>query len=104
MPETTAWPSSSAESTRLFPVGGHELPGLPFLRRENDPLAGAGELLEVVLLHVAELHHQHTRLRPLAVLAELHLADDGFIRGLAHVVGKLGVVQAPRRLHRLSED
>src|SRR5215470_18486290 len=43
-------------------------------------------------------------LRPLAALAELHVAHDGLERGLADVVGELVVVEALGGLHRLAED
>src|SRR5262245_32319774 len=42
--------------------------------------------------------------RPLALGAELHIADHGLERGLAHVVGEHVVLGALGRLDRLTEN
>src|SRR5437588_12935377 len=48
--------------------------GFVLLRKQDHAMRGVLELLEVVALQSAELHHQDARLRPFAVAAELALA------------------------------
>src|SRR5262249_37832418 len=85
-------------------VGIDHVAGLVLRRREHGLRIHAAELLEVAALDVVILDLQHAALRPLAALAELHVAHDGLERGLADVVGELVVVEALGRLHRLAED
>ena len=101
--------SAASTLSRLSPTSwprctGTELAGSPLLGQQHDPLAGLLELLEVAVLDVLELDHQHARGRPLAVLAELDRADDGVELGVADVVGELLLVEAADRLDRLAQD
>src|SRR5882672_3253972 len=61
---------------------------------EDGHHSGLLPLIDAVALDAAELHHHHARLRPLTVLGEAHLADEGVEGVRVHVFGELGVVEA----------
>ena len=73
-------------------VGLDDLAGAKFLGFEDHLGFGIGELLEIGALDVLELHLQHPRLRPFAVLAKGDFADDRVERMAAEVIGELGLI------------
>src|SRR5947209_15402488 len=73
---------------------------LILLREQDDAVSGVLELLEIVALQSAELHHQNARLRPFAVTAELDLADDRIELVRPNMIGELRIVEGTNRLHR----
>src|SRR6516225_1133123 len=75
-----------------------------FRGRDHNLGRDVPELTDVVALDVLKLNLQHARLRPLAVLAELHVADDGLERVGAQINGKLCVVEALGRADRLAQN
>src|SRR5262245_52556259 len=64
-----------------------DVPGLELVRPHHDLLARPAELVDAVALDLLVLDHQRAPGGPLAVLAELHLADDGVELGGPDVVG-----------------
>src|SRR6185503_12254535 len=72
--------------------------GLELVGEQHDLLAWSAELVDPGALDLLVLHHERAALRPLAVLAELHLAHDGVELGGADVIGHLRLVQALGRL------
>ena len=66
-------------------------------RRYHDLGREVLELADVIALDVLELDLEHARLRPFALRAERHVADQGLERGLADVIGELVVIEAFRR-------
>src|SRR4029079_18389206 len=98
-PATTALASRSQATTsrKLLQRGRvrvDDAPGLQLVRVEHDLLAGPAELVDRVALDLLVLDHQRAALGPLAVLAELDLADDRFELRRPHVVGELLLVEA----------
>src|SRR6185436_11429922 len=98
-PATTALASRSQENTEpgLFQRGRIRIDqraGLELVRIEHDLLARAAELLDAVALDLLVLDHQRATARPLAVLAELDLADDRVEFGRADVVRDLLLIEA----------
>src|ERR1700732_3095346 len=81
----------------LFPERIFEL-AVPVFRRIYDHLLVAGQiLLEAAALHVLELPHDRTRLRPLAERIEPDLPDNGVEGAVMDVLGKLLVIDAAGR-------
>src|SRR5262245_51482015 len=75
----TTWRShdfTRRPSARLL-VGVDQLAGGELGRTHDGLRVHAAELLDIAALDVVVLHHQEARLRPLALLAELHVAHDG---------------------------
>src|SRR5437016_1332080 len=85
-------------------IGLDNLAGAKLLGFEDHLGFRIAELLEIVALDVLELHLQHPRLRPFAVLAEGDFADDRVERMAAEVIGEPGLVEALRALDRLTQD
>src|SRR5438034_7654122 len=90
----------------LFPRVGVRIDHVARLvggRMENHLARQIAELLDAVGLDVLELHQQHALLRPFALVAELHVADDGLEGRLADVIGQGVVIETLGRLDRVAE-
>src|SRR3974377_1617 len=72
-------------SLRFF-VGVDQVAGLVLGRVEDHLAREVAEGVDAVALDALELHQQHAFGRPLALVAELHVADHGLKGGLADVV------------------
>src|SRR5450755_5006496 len=66
---------------------------LVFGRRDDGQGFRVLELIDAVARDAAELRLEHPRLRPFAIGGEFDVADDGFERGLAQIIGELAVVE-----------
>src|SRR5216683_926811 len=73
-----AWCRCNAPASLLHvAIGIDQRAGRISLRCQHGLGVHLAELLGIVPLDVVELDRDHARLRPFAVRAELHVADDG---------------------------
>src|SRR5439155_22288245 len=77
--------------------------GLELLGVEHHLLARPAELIDARAVDLLVLDHEGASLCPLAVLPELHLADDRVDLGGAEVIAQQLLVYANRRLEGLAE-
>src|SRR5437763_3812227 len=97
--------SSSDTSVRLrLGEWMDQLSGFEFGRIKNHGFAGLTELVDVVALDVLILDVENSGLLPLTERTEFHVANDGLELRLVQMIGKLALVEAADRGHRLSQD
>jgi hypothetical protein len=75
----------------MLEIGLDDLARAKFRRFEDRFRSGVPELTEVGALDVLELHLQHARLRPFAVLAKGDFANDRVEWMTADVIGELAL-------------
>jgi hypothetical protein len=97
--------SQGGLSLQRFGVGIDHVAGLILAGRQDYlRFRHIAELVEAVALDVLELRLQNARLRPLAIGAELDIADHSLERRLPHIIRELAVVQTLGCCNRLPQD